>query len=721
MAIIKHASSKNADYSDVLGYFTQKHKENLDTGHYEPILDEYGLTQERENYAVVCLTAYGNEAAPEHWAVACEHTNRAFDKNNKFGEVRQHQYIICHPAEDRPKMTMDDLLKEGKAFVRENLHGYDALIAVHRDTDCDHIHIAINSVRTFQREEEPWMVRNDDGTVKLCEMRAGGKHQDSAGFRRHINDWLLDYTRRHDLTEKDNNAISDKRKAERRLHPESPDSIILSRRERELREALLKEIPQSGGFGELQNRLREGYGILLKRSGTGKTVSLRHPESMKPVRLDRLGLDMDIFRFPAQEQLPGIPEEHSAAEPIPGNTDAGEGSPFEKKPYIFWVENRREKNSEKAESILAQAKAIILNQEEASQGKKPRRVNVKKLDALLRKSEYAERDLRCEAEKLDGILARWDKYKDPATPDAERREHESYLRWCGADPDSVCQQSGWQTARENIDCQIDGLISIREPLRQIKFSIPKDYYCEEKSYNAFMKECRLKNAEKAEETIARSEAVVARRIRAQGAYYSYADFRELNYLIQRTTYVERDLRTEAEKLDNILERWGKYQDPAAPPAERQRHGDFIRWCGCDPDCAPELEYQRIQRQIIDVQIRHITAVRDALLETAESWRNLNDTPESKLSWTIDRERELRAQLKTVRANRLKLGEIAYNCQQAVKHRVNKGPALEKAEYYRGQWLTALQKEKTIQEKLRDVKRQKWDARRQSWAAADRLR
>lgn len=58
MAIIKHHTSKNARYSDVLEYYSYKHQEDSRTGHYEPILDEYGLLKERDNYATAYITAY---------------------------------------------------------------------------------------------------------------------------------------------------------------------------------------------------------------------------------------------------------------------------------------------------------------------------------------------------------------------------------------------------------------------------------------------------------------------------------------------------------------------------------------------------------------------------------------------------------------------------------------------------------------------------------------
>ena len=49
MAIIKHLSSKNARYSDVLDYYTKKHKEDEKTGHYEPILRSEEHTSELQS------------------------------------------------------------------------------------------------------------------------------------------------------------------------------------------------------------------------------------------------------------------------------------------------------------------------------------------------------------------------------------------------------------------------------------------------------------------------------------------------------------------------------------------------------------------------------------------------------------------------------------------------------------------------------------------------
>lgn len=709
MAIITHSSSKNAHYSDILEYYTYKHTEDPKTGHYEPILDEFGFTQERENYAVAYITSQGTEELPELWAAACIRTNRAFGKNGGYEDVKNHEYIISHPAEDRPKMTMEDLLNEGKAFVRDNLHGYDALIAVHRDTDNDHVHITINSVRALQREEEPWMVKNSDGSTKLCEMTAGGKHQDSATFRRHYNDWLLEYTRAHGLEVKDNNAIADRHKEERQERYDAATGKKLTVRQRQLREAFLRAREHSGSLQELKDTLMADYGITLIQRG--HTFSLLHPENEKPDRLRTLGLNDSLLQFDVE---PDIPEE-------PAKKQNPDGSPqFEKKPYAQWLAERRVKNSGKVENTVAQADAVV-SEKLASLGKgktkRGRTLTVKKLDALIQKTAYAQKDLQAEAEKLDALLERWQQYLDPALPEKERQRHRSYLEWCGCDLNAM----GWITEyRQEIVQEMERLSAARDALRQKKFSAGNEFYPESKKYFQWLRERRLDNTGKAEKAIARAEEIIAARIRSKGEYYSEADFLELDALIRRTSYVERDLQTEKDKLDAILDRWQKYLDPALPEKERQSHEDFLRWCGCDPESPMELEYLQVQRELADLQLGHIASVRESLTDTAQQWEGVNEDPESKRKLTLDKETQLKHQLKEIRANRVKLGEIAANCQRAVKHRVYKDEALAKAESFRKKWMDTLEKERAIQRQLTDVRQQKRSIHRQAKTVSQQM-
>lgn len=546
MAIIKHLSSKNARYCDVLDYYSKKHKEDEKTGHYEPILDENDMMQERDNYAVGCLDPYGHEADPNQWASACLQTNYLWQKNQDYEERKIHQYIISHPAEDRSRMTMEDLMEEGKAFARKYLQGYDVLLAVHRDTDNDHIHISVNSVRAVEREEQDWMMKGELGDTLQCEMAAGMKHQNSATLLRDCQQWLLDYTQERGLVPEDNNAKADEKKAEQ-----------FPSRYQPLRDAIIASAEESKNLEDLRRRLLKEKGIRLVLRGN--TITVFPPDREKGIRLKTLAL--------TNEQL-----------------------------YRFFDHGK-----------------------------------------------YA--DLETTPPQME--------------TEQQRTEEKKYIQW--------------------------------------------------------LKLRREKNAQKAEDTIAISKAIILDKLHAAGIGYRKEDFQELNYLVMKTTYVERDLQLEADKLDILLERWKKYQDESLPAQERRRHGNYVRWCGCDPDASLELEDLLNQREIISLEMEHLFSIRDNLTQTADRWRGFNDLiwPEKNLSWTTSRKAQLKDQLENCRASRKKLEQMAYNCQRAAFRRINNREMAAKAERFYILRQEKLQKEKQLKAQLQAIRKKEREARRQS--------
>lgn len=443
MAIVTHRTSKNARYADVLDYYSYKHEESQQTGHYEPILDEHGLMIERDDYAVAYITAQGEEAEPELWAAACLRTNLLHRKNLDEGDRKSHEYIISHPAEDRARMSMEDLMEEGKAFVRDNLPGYDALISVHRDTDNDHIHISINSVRAQQRSEQEWMMKKNGETL-ACEMEAGGKHQDSPQLRRHMNDWLLDYTRQHGYVEKDNNAIADVHRAER--HGSKND---------QMKAALMEAAGRSKDMKDLQRIMKEDYRMDLKIRGN--TFSVQHPESQKAVRLRTLGLEpADLTRRMAGEQYAYTKstEEQQVQKEI---------EQAEKKKQIEWIRERRQRNNEKAEDAAARAEQVLAQRLRAK-GDRYDKQDFQDLNYLIRQSAYVAANLQTEKDKLDRMLERWEKYQDTTLDEQERRQHGGYIRWCGCDPDNGLELADLKAEREIIEAQQEHANAMRDAL-----------------------------------------------------------------------------------------------------------------------------------------------------------------------------------------------------------------------------------------------------------------
>lgn len=436
MAIITHSTSKNADYSDVYNYYKFKHKEDPDTGRYEPIYDELGFLQERDNYAMTYIDPLGNETPPEQWEGACRRTNLVFGKNKKFNERKNHEYIISHPEEDRPNMTMEDLLEEGRAFARENLLGYDAIIAVHRDTDNDHIHITINSVRALEREEQPWMLRDEDGNVLPCEIMAGGKHQDSPGFRYHYNDWLLDYTRSHGWVEKDNNAIAKARKDERKASKKQPDT---------LKDILLSAAEEASSLDEFRECLSRHQ---VKLQIRGKTISVIPEGAQKAIRLRTLGLDADEL----MRMINGIsPEEWLQESSVTQQVTQD----------AQWLRDRRSKNSKQAEEAITAAEAVLENAVEHDDYNEV--IDQLALKRAIQKNLYAQRDLQTERDKFDRLLNRWDDYHQ-TNDSKEKTQLGKYIQYCGFNPDEQAGYDELSAMRDMTMQAIDNLTLQHEAL-----------------------------------------------------------------------------------------------------------------------------------------------------------------------------------------------------------------------------------------------------------------
>ena len=148
-----------------------------------------------------------------------------------------------------------------------------------------------------------------------------------------------------------------------------------------------------------------------------------------------------------------------------------------------------------------------------------------------------------------------------------------------------------------------------------------------------------------------------------GHGYEKEHFRELHDLIRQVTYLERDLQTEKEKLDRLLERWDSYENPETSEQERFRHGSYLRWCGCDPDAPEEYSELQWEREVVDLQIQEASSLREALVESADQWKDQAQDARFRYQreWDLTREEQLRAQLQHIRENRKKLSRIAYNC------------------------------------------------------------
>ena len=212
----------------------------------------------------------------------------------------------------------------------------------------------------------------------------------------------------------------------------------------------------------------------------------------------------------------------------------------------------------------------------------------------------------------------------------------------------------------------------------------------------------MKNNDKAEDAIADAAALIAGRA---GPGYEKEHFRELHDLVRQVTYLERDLQTEKEKLDRLLERWDSYGNPEVSDQERFLHGSYLRWCGCDPDAPEERSELQLELDVVDLQIQEASSLREALAESADQWQDQAREAQFRYQreWNLTREEKLRNQLRHIRENRKKLSRIAYNCQKAADRRIYNKDYLAKAEHFRSLWHQKLQEENELKARIRELK------------------
>ena len=149
MAILKHFSSKNADYGAAEKYLLFQHDEFT----IKPVLDETGRLIPREDYRISSLNCGGDD-----FAVACMRANLRYGKNQKREDVKSHHYIISFDPRDGTDngLTADRAQALGEEFCREHFPGHQALVCTHPDghNGSGNIHEPIIDRETWERVQE---------------------------------------------------------------------------------------------------------------------------------------------------------------------------------------------------------------------------------------------------------------------------------------------------------------------------------------------------------------------------------------------------------------------------------------------------------------------------------------------------------------------------------------------------------------------------------------
>ena len=175
MAIIKHISSKSADYGRIMEYLMYE-QDRLTNRSLE---NENGDLVMREKFLID-----SQECNVATFDIECEELNQKYKKNLAFNDVKSHHYIISFDPKDsmEGKLTMKDAQRIGMEYARRNFPGHQAIVCTHDDGENKsgniHVHIIINSLRKRDVKRKYFMERE-------CDCRAGYKH--------HLTDKYLEY------------------------------------------------------------------------------------------------------------------------------------------------------------------------------------------------------------------------------------------------------------------------------------------------------------------------------------------------------------------------------------------------------------------------------------------------------------------------------------------------------------------------------------------------
>ena len=299
MAILKHFSSKNADYGAAEKYLLFQHDEFT----MKPVLDETGRLIPREDYRISSLNCGGDD-----FAVACMRANLRYGKNQKREDVKSHHYIISFDPRDGTDngLTPDRAQALGEEFCREHFPGHQALVCTHPDghngSGNIHVHIVINSLRIAEVPFLPYMERPAD-------TREGCKHRCTDTALRHFKAEVMEMCHREglyqiDLLNGSKNRITDREYRAQKKGQLALDKInapmladgIAPRQTKfetdkeKLRRTIRQALSHASSFDEFSCLLlREGVTVKESRG----RLSYLSPDRTKPITARKLGDDFD--------------------------------------------------------------------------------------------------------------------------------------------------------------------------------------------------------------------------------------------------------------------------------------------------------------------------------------------------------------------------------------------------------------------------------------------
>ena len=323
MAILKHISSKNADYGAAEQYLLFQHDEFT----MKPVLDENGRLIPREDYRLSALNCNG-----EDFAVACMWANLRYGKNQKREDVKSHHYIISFDPRDGTDngLTADRAQELGERFCKEHFPGHQALVCTHADghnhSGNIHVHIVINSLRVEEVPFLPYMERPAD-------TKAGCKHRCTDAAMRYFKSEVMELCHREGLYQidllngsktrvtdreywarKKGQAELDKRNAPMIADGITPRQTKFETDKDRLRQTIRAALSAAASFEDFSALLlREGVTVKESRG----RLSYLTPDRTKPITARKLGDDFDraaVFAVLAQNAARAAPQPEAIEE-----------------------------------------------------------------------------------------------------------------------------------------------------------------------------------------------------------------------------------------------------------------------------------------------------------------------------------------------------------------------------------------------------------------------
>jgi hypothetical protein len=297
MAVIKHVSIKNSNYTAAVEYLTYKHDEFTN----KPILDDNGHLIPREEFLIA-----GINCTPQSYGLECSILNKHYGKNQSKAEIKAHHYIISFDPRDRDDngLTSERAQELGLEFARKYFPGHQTIVCTHPDGHNSagniHVHIVINSVRAMDVPREEFMERPGDAL-------AGHKHHVTKDYLEFLKQQTMSMCQKESLNQVDllhpaKVRITEReywaqRRGQKELDKQIADDPSYTGKTKfetqkmQLRNMITAAMQDSSFYEEFQRKLFEKYGVSIHES-RGR-ISYVLPDRDKPIRGKQLGTDFE--------------------------------------------------------------------------------------------------------------------------------------------------------------------------------------------------------------------------------------------------------------------------------------------------------------------------------------------------------------------------------------------------------------------------------------------